>query len=62
MKFMPAIDILKKAMGDAYCWRTWFDFLDDEEVAMILNAMEVYGKQRYKIWAIATKRSFTRKR
>jgi hypothetical protein len=38
-------EILKKVMSVKYCGETRFDFLDEEEVALIYKAMEIYSKQ-----------------
>lgn len=36
------LEILKKAMSEEYCYGTRFDYLDEDEIEMILNAMEEY--------------------
>jgi hypothetical protein len=42
------IQILKKAMSEQYCGETRFDFLDKEEVEMIVNAMNEYCELKTK--------------
>ena len=38
-------EILKQAMNKRYCGETYFDFLDEEEIPLILKAMGNYSKQ-----------------
>ena len=40
-----ALEILKECMSGKYCSGTWFDYLNEEEVEMILKAMELYLQQ-----------------
>jgi hypothetical protein len=39
-KIMSNLEILKKNMSKKYCGETRFDYLDEEEIEMILKAMD----------------------
>ncbi len=39
------VEILKKHMAVIYCGATRFDFLDEDELPLILKAMEEYANQ-----------------
>jgi len=45
MKTKTAKQILRKCMSKKYCNGTRYDFLDPEEIVMIIEAMEIYADQ-----------------
>lgn len=46
MVMTDKLTILKEKMSEPYCKQTRFDFLDPEEIIMILYAMEAYAEKR----------------
>ena len=44
--------ILKQAMSKEYCGETRYDFLDKEEIVMILKAMEEYATQQLQLGGV----------